>query len=445
MYAVFECVAWVMLVFYSYHSCMWCGVVWCGVLLIFKGHACLEGSCFPVVICDEAAQCVEMSTLIPLRHGAIQCVMVGDHKQLNATTFSKAAAQKGLDISLFERLQIAMDEDRFNGKVVDGAVMLNTQYRMLPEICRFPSKTFYWNELADGENVKAPFYAPSFLLTGSEGSVIKNDTAIYLKPFMFFNLLQSKECLVSSSSSYSNKQEALLCVNIVQQVISESLRMQCKVGSIGIITPYQEQLSELRSCFQQSTRGSQSSKSVSSAFIDPPFLEDGELNETCVSNFPSSCADLSEYDIEMNTVDAFQGREKDIIIFSCVRANNEGSIGFLSDKRRMNVALTRARFGLYVIGHADTLRQNHIWNNLIIHATEQNSFVTLSTATDNLRRQSTSNRGEMQSSTVAILPSDEHDEKTISGKNKNKRKVSEESMNCGQNQDQNQHKKNKVI
>ena len=82
------------------------------VTLFASGHPCLEASCFPVVICDEAAQCVEVSTLIPLRHGATQCVMVGDHKQLSATTFSRSAALKGFDISLFERLQTAVDEDR---------------------------------------------------------------------------------------------------------------------------------------------------------------------------------------------------------------------------------------------------------------------------------------------------------------------------------------------
>lgn len=369
------------------------------------GHPCLEGSCFPVVICDEAAQCVEVSTLIPLRHGAVQCVMVGDHKQLSATTFSKTAAQKGFDISLFERLQTTMDEDKFQGKQVDGAVMLNTQYRMLPEICRFPSKTFYRNELKDGDNVKAPFYSPSFLSSGIEiNNTSKSDAGVYLKPFLFFDLLQSRECLVSSSSSYSNKQEALLCVNLVQQVILESQRMQYKVGSIGIITPYQEQLTELRSCFQKYKGGDlklSGSATVSQASSDD--LEDGEIkteDETNSTPGPdiscsSSSVDFSEYDIEMNTVDAFQGREKDVIIFSCVRANSDGSIGFLSDRRRMNVALTRARFGLYVIGNSDTLLKNHIWNSLILHASDSDSVVTLTEATDNLRHQCMNGNGKL--------------------------------------------------
>ena len=352
-----------------------------------------------MVICDEAAQCVEVSTLIPLRHGAVQCVMVGDHKQLSATTFSKAAAQKGFAISLFERLQTSMDEDKSQGKHVDGAVMLNTQYRMLPDICRFPSITFYRNELKDGSNVKAPFYAPSYLSSGSEvDSDSKSDSGVYLKPLLFFDLLESKECLVSSSSSYSNTQEALLCVNLVQQIISESQRMQYKVGSIGIITPYQEQLTELRSCFRQYKGGHQSSSSATTSSLSSlDTLEDGEIQNDD-SPVATIRTDFSEYDIEMNTVDAFQGQEKDVIIFSCVRANSKGNIGFLSDRRRMNVALTRARFGLYVIGHSDTLRQNHIWNSFILHAAEHNSVVPVRSATDNLRRQCTTRNGKFLAS-----------------------------------------------
>jgi len=108
-----------------------------------SGHPCLEGSVFPVVIIDEAAQCVEPSTLIPLRMGCIQCIMVGDQNQLSATVFAKSlTGGKGFDRSLFERLVGSR-----------SAVMLDTQYRMLPQISRFPSMKFYHGNLKDGENV----------------------------------------------------------------------------------------------------------------------------------------------------------------------------------------------------------------------------------------------------------------------------------------------------
>ena len=345
------------------------------------GHPCLEGSHFPVVICDEAGQCVEMSTLIPLRHGAVQCVMVGDHKQLSATTFSKSAAVKGFDISLFERLETATEENTPEGQGADGAVMLNVQYRMLPEICRFPSQVFYKNKLIDGDNVKAPFYAPSFILNSINED---RNRSLYLKPFLFLDLSESKERLVEKSKSYSNEKEALLCVNLVQQVLREADRMNCNINSIGIITPYQEQLRELTTCFRTFNSGLERSKSIN----DTNSLEEGE----CAENIDKEDklndyeVDFSKHDIEINTVDAFQGREKDIVIFSCVRANDEGTIGFLSDRRRMNVALTRARYGMYVIGNSNTLRRSSLWDNLIHHAAASNSLVKIISATDDIRR-----------------------------------------------------------
>jgi len=80
-------------------------------------------------------------------------------------------------------------------------------------------------------------------------------------------------------------------------------------------------------------------------------------------------------DVEINTVDGFQGREKDIIIMSCVRSNDNGIIGFLSDRRRMNVAITRAKYGLYIIGNINTLRHNSTWNNLIKSAQDRGLLV----------------------------------------------------------------------
>ena len=87
-------------------------------------------------------------------------------------------------------------------------------------------------------------------------------------------------------------------------------------------------------------------------------------------------------DIELNTVDAFQGREKDLIIISTVRSNDQGSIGFLSDKRRMNVALTRAKYGLFVVGNASTLRSNTHWGKFIDHVQSENELIRADLRTD---------------------------------------------------------------
>ena len=352
-----------------------------------SGHPCLEGSVFPVVIIDEAGQCVEPSTLIPLRLGCVQCVMVGDQKQLSATIFSKELASKKFDRSLFERI----NEARLSTQSV-GSVMLDTQYRMLPAISRFPSLKFYNGLLKDGENVRAPGYGPVFLGAPQKRNFCENSTDHYpLKPFIFFDLLSSKDALSSEAQSRSNAEEARLCLQLVELLISEAARSKESVGSIGIITPYQEQLRDLTRMFRNASLLKHSGQeSVPSSVPTVDAHEDdstapadgyvGNADELYAGLYGTSATVNPLCDIELNTVDAFQGREKDIVVISCVRSNDIGSIGFLSDTRRMNVAITRARFGLYIIGNAATLRNNDDWGDLIEYAEQNDSLVSIRSA-----------------------------------------------------------------
>eukprot|EP01036_Dinobryon_divergens_P030769 gene30770-40065_t len=162
---------------------------------------------------------------------------------------------------------------------------------------------------------------------------------------------------LSSSQSRVNLEEVRFCCRLVECLLMEANRFQrASPGSIGIITPYSEQQQKLRS----------------------------EIGR----RFQCSHNKGGVLDIEVNTVDGFQGKEKDIIIISTVRGNDNGSIGFLSDKRRMNVALTRAKLGLFVVGHAATLSQcNIIWRDFVNHADKngvliwcENSTVDITTA-----------------------------------------------------------------
>jgi hypothetical protein len=173
---------------------------------------------------------------------------------------------------------------------------------------------------------------------------------------MFFNLSTSRDEL-SSSQSRVNLEEVRFCCRLVDCLLKEANRFQrASPGSIGIITPYSEQQQKLRS----------------------------EIGR----RFQCSHNKGGVLDIEVNTVDGFQGKEKDIIIISTVRGNDNGSIGFLSDKRRMNVALTRAKLGLFVVGHAATLSQcNIMWRDFVNHADKngvliwcENSTVDISAA-----------------------------------------------------------------
>ncbi|KYQ90443.1 putative splicing endonuclease [Tieghemostelium lacteum] len=259
---------------------------------------------FDLVIIDEAAQAVELSNLIPLKHDVQKCILVGDPNQLPPTTISKLSVQYQYEMSLFQRLK--------NCRL--PVLILKTQYRMHPAISRFPSQHFYEDQLINGPNVqqyKQKFYSdPRF------------------GPLAFYDITDSSEDQ-HRSHSLRNVQESNLVCLLIRDLIQKY--SECTKMSIGVITPYKQQQKDI------------------------------ELR-------------LKHHSfIEVNTIDGFQGREKDIIIFSCVRAHKGGSIGFLSDVRRMNVGLTRAKFSLIVIGHSNLLVQNPDWSKLINHIKKQSN------------------------------------------------------------------------
>lgn len=322
-----------------------------------SGHASLDSSAFDVIIIDEAGQCTEPSTLIPLRLLCEKCLLVGDPMQLPATVFSTKAKSSGLDQSLFERLMK-------NGHEV---TLLNTQYRMLPEISAFPSIMFYDGKLQDGPNVCDAH--PSYIFSPAQS---KSKNEALFPPFLFFDLKSSKD-EIKSSLSRSNYAEALFCKNLVTRFLKSCIQVGTLPASIGIITPYTEQLNELNRLL-------------------------GKIDWSSLDIYRPP-------DIELNTVDSYQGREKDIIFISCVRANDEGSIGFLSDLRRMNVALTRGKFGIYIIGHADTLKGNRMWSKLICHAEKTDSLLTVEHAFDdffpNLEKKTHTATTALQKSKIA--------------------------------------------
>lgn len=259
---------------------------------------------FESVIIDEAAQCIELSALIPLKYGCSKCILVGDPKQLPPTVLSKMASKFQYEQSLFVRMQKNQPQD---------VHLLDVQYRMHPDISRFPSHTFYEGKLQDGPDMvklrTRPWHQSELL-----------------SPYRFFDV-QGMHQSATKGHSLINYAELQVAMQLYDRLVTD-VKDYDWTGKIGIITPYKGQLREMR------------------------------------TQFAARYGDDILKTVDFNTTDAFQGRESEVIIFSCVRASNKG-IGFLADIRRMNVGLTRAKSSLWVLGNSRSLMQGEFWNGLI--------------------------------------------------------------------------------
>ncbi|ORC87767.1 putative regulator of nonsense transcripts 1, putative,nonsense mRNA reducing factor 1 [Trypanosoma theileri] len=269
------------------------------------GDPRLKGIHFKYVLIDEVTQGTEPETIIPLVCGAEQVIFIGDHCQLRPVVSSLAAEKAGLHRSLFERLLY----------VGHRAFRLDVQYRMHPSLSNFPSSYFYEGTLQNG--VTEMERNASRVFPWPEPS----------KPLFFYNTTAPEE-LGANGCSYLNRAEAALVEKIVTKLIRDG---KVNPEEIGVITPYYSQSRYIR-------------------------------------NYLSRCGniDASVYDrVEIATVDSFQGREKEYIILSCVRSNHHQGIGFVVDERRLNVSITRAKYGLFIIGNARLLSRYPAWHALL--------------------------------------------------------------------------------
>ncbi|KAK4052245.1 hypothetical protein OIO90_004467 [Microbotryomycetes sp. JL221] len=275
---------------------------------------------FPIVFLDEAAMCTEPVSLIPLMKGAQHVCFIGDHKQLPAVVKSRDAVKERLHVSLFERLMAEQSVQ---------CTLLDTQYRMRPSISAFPNQAFYYSQLQDSNSVQ------------STSSAIKSSYFDPSQPTVFLSHTRSEETFRQSTI---NVFEAEIIVEVVGDLLLKNSSL--KPDDIGIISPYFAQTCLLQDMFQGKTIDHQSKRSRKTYSTLAQDKLKSKLNFERLKQ-------LSK--VEINTVDGFQGREKQIIIFSTVRSNKHGFIGFLSDQRRLNVALTRAKQGLIVVGNRQTL------------------------------------------------------------------------------------------
>ncbi|CCM01866.1 uncharacterized protein FIBRA_03937 [Fibroporia radiculosa] len=279
----------------------------------------LEQLDFELIVIDEAAQAIELSSLIPLKYRCRRCIMVGDPQQLPPTVKSQEACKFGYNQSLFVRFQRQRPE---------AVHLLSIQYRMHPDISLVPSQLFYDRKLQDGPDMatktKRPWHSNEKLGT-----------------YHFFDVAGGRE-EAGRNHSFINRAECQVAIALFNRLRREYSTFDFDY-KVGIVSMYRGQIFELRRMFEQRFG-----------------------------------ADISSI-VDFHTVDGFQGQEKDVIILSCVRAGpNVQTVGFLRDMRRMNVALTRAKSSLFVLGHAATLeRSDGTWRQIISDARERSRLVNV--------------------------------------------------------------------
>jgi superfamily I DNA and/or RNA helicase len=278
----------------------------------------LKGMSFDIVFIDEAAQGLEAATWIPILK-AKKLVLAGDHCQLPPTIKSQIASKEGLAETLFEKV--------IQRKPI-AAHMLQVQYRMPESIMGFSNSWFYKGNLIADESTKSHFFLRD------ENPLEWIDTA----GSGFSDQLEAE------SLSTFNPEEARFACKYLNDLILQIGIAQFRQHqwNIGLIAPYGAQVRLLKRLIFET--------------YDFPNLK--------------AFADM----ITIDTVDGFQGQERDLMLISLVRSNEKGEIGFLSDTRRMNVALTRAKRKLVIVGDSSTLTQHPFFDRLLAYFEEKNAY-----------------------------------------------------------------------
>jgi superfamily I DNA and/or RNA helicase len=309
--------------------------------LVGSAHHLLEGMKFGTLFIDEAAQALEAACWIPMKR-ASRVILAGDHCQLPPTVKSIAALRAGLGKTLMERIAENKPE---------VVTLLKIQYRMNDEIMRFSSDWFYGGKVESAPQIKyrsvLDYDHPiTWIDTGeeseerrvkseefnsssddaSEGSEEQENSSLFTHHSSLY-----KEQFVGESFGRINKAEAELTLLTLAEYFTKLSKQRVLEERIdvGIISPYRAQVQYLK-------------KLIKKYEFFKPYRRL----------------------ISVNTVDGFQGQERDVILISLVRSNDEGQIGFLKDLRRMNVAMTRARMKLIILGNKDTMTKHPFYKKL---------------------------------------------------------------------------------
>lgn len=291
--------------------------------LVGSANKVLTNHAFTTLFIDEAAQALEAACWIAIGK-TDRVILAGDHHQLPPTIKCLEAARGGLDRTLMQKITVNKP---------DTVSLLKIQYRMHEDIMRFPSRRFYHDELQAAPEV-------------SHRGILAYDT-----PVVWYDTAgcDFEEDLPDEGLSRLNKQEAALLVDQLQEYIEKIGKERVLDENIdfGLISPYKSQVQYIRGLVKRN------------AFFKP-FRQL----------------------ITVHTVDGFQGQERDVIVISLVRANDQGRIGFLNDLRRMNVAITRARMKLIILGDASTLTRHAFYKELYQYISANGQIVALKPPSD---------------------------------------------------------------
>jgi ATP-dependent RNA/DNA helicase IGHMBP2 len=281
--------------------------------LVGSQHYTVRDRRYETVVIDEAAQALEPACWIPILKGR-KLVLAGDHMQLSPTIKSAKAAESGLGHTLFEKcLQLHPQ----------ASVMLEVQYRMHEQIMQFPSVQLY------NDRLKADKSIATHSLKGDNSPLMFIDTA----GCGFEEKLEDSSTFNPEEAAFTLRHLSTVVESIQQQTDKEDF------PSIAVISPYRQQIQQLKEY----------------AASMPAFQK-------------------WQHKISINTIDSFQGQERDIVYISLTRSNDKSNIGFLNDTRRMNVAMTRAKKKLVIIGDSATLSAHPFYAAFIDYATEKDAY-----------------------------------------------------------------------
>ncbi|KAJ8506154.1 hypothetical protein OPV22_007040 [Ensete ventricosum] len=263
-----------------------------------------------IVVIDEAAQLKECESVIPLRLNMLNtAILVGDECQLPSTVKSQVSKDAGFGVSLFERLS----------SVGQRKHLLNMQYRMHPSISLFPNFRFYKKQILDCPNVEDINYNKSY-------------KDLKFGAYAFINVADGREEVDEHGNSKRNLVEVVVVLHLIRRLYIY-WEASGQILSIGVISPYSYQVNAI------------------------------------MERLGNKYEAYDGFRIRVKSIDGFQGEEDDVIILSTVRSSDKANIGFLQDHQRTNVALTRARHCLWIVGNAKTLeRSDTIWKYLVLDA-----------------------------------------------------------------------------